>query len=150
MRDYVLEMSAMPSIGVPPDYCWVIDMMHIVDGDLNTSTIDIPPEAVADLEFLSLTLQGSNMTFDEKLDLVLNIPQLQSVYGDNIVRNDNMEITASRCYLYTRDFDLDDVQAQVNLLFDQRSISESQPINQQPEHRDNWAFFTYSNLFSYW
>ena len=145
-----MEMSAMPAIGAPPDYCWVIDMLQIIDGNMDSSNIVIPEEAREGLLILSSTLQGSDLTFDEKLDLILNIPQLQSVYGDNIVRNDNMEITASRCYLYTRDFDLDNVQSQVDLLFDQRSISESQPINQKPEHRENWAFFTYSNLFSYW
>ena len=148
MRDYLKELSEVPAIGAEPDYCWVIDMMYFIEGDYNFD--DMPPDVVEQAKLLSATLLESNLSFDEKLDLVLSIPAIRDVFGENIVRNDDLEITASRCFLYMRDFDLEDVHGQVDLLFDQRAISASQPINQKPEHQNEWAFFSYNSFFSYW
>lgn len=100
--------------------------------------------------FLAATLQNGNFTFEETLSLVLSVPAIRDVYGEDIVRNEAGEITASKCYLYLRQFELEDVQGQVDLLHLQRDISISQPINQLPEHQDDWAFFAYSSFHGYW
>jgi len=42
------------------------------------------------------------------------------------------------------------VEAQIDMLFDQRDVTLAQPINQQEGHEKDWAFFAYDELFGYW
>ncbi|CAB9518964.1 Patched domain-containing protein 3 [Seminavis robusta] len=151
MRDYVFELSAMPQINQDPDFCWFVDMQPFLTGDITDVDLSkLPEDQKAQADLLIHTLHHGNKTFEEKLGLVLDIPVLRDLYAEDIVFNDNGEIVASRCYMYLREFDLDDVQGQVNLLFAQRAISESQPINQLPENQAEWAFFTFDTFYTYW
>jgi len=149
MQDYVYEMSALPAIGVEPDFCWVTDILHFLDGDF--SNMDLTEEQSQDAHFLADTLQHGNFTFEEKLDIVLNVPAIRDVYGIDIVRDkETGQITASRCYLYIRDFDLQNINYEINFLYDTRAITEEQPINHLPEYKKDWAFFGHSTLHGYW
>ena len=151
MRDFVYELSAMPQINRDPDFCWVIDMEPFLSDDISKIDMsDVPEDQRAQADLLLHALQTGNMTFEEKLDLVLNIPVLRDLYGEDIVRNDKGQIVTSRCYMYLREFDLDDVQSQVDLLFAQSDISASQPVNQLPQNKANWAFFTFDTFYTYW
>ena len=36
------------------------------------------------------------------------------------------------------------------MLHDQREVTQTQPINNLPQYQDNWAFFSYENMYLYW
>jgi hypothetical protein len=151
MRDYIYDLSALPQINDDPDFCWIVDMAPFLDGrgsDVDLSALPETQRAQADL--LIATLDSGNLTFEEKLALVLNVPALRDLYGEDIVMNDKDEIVSSRCYLHLREFDLDDIHGQVKLLFEQNAIAKMQPINQLPSHQAEWAFFTFNTFYNYW
>ncbi|CAB9502757.1 Protein patched homolog 1 [Seminavis robusta] len=159
MIDYVEAMEALPQVlaleeddnnltsstleagftgGVDKirPFCWVRDFQQ-----LEQLLVDQPPIVLATFQ---------NMTFNEKLDFALSDKILREVYGQDIIRDDEGNILASRCFLFLQDLDLKDVEAQIDMLFDQRSVSESQPVNQQIHHQHDWAFFAHDELFGYW
>merc|ERR1712238_365809 len=88
--------------------------------------------ATQKLVFLLDTLHQGNFTFDERLNLALKMPGLRDIYGEDIVRDEDGTITASRCFVYMRNIDLQNVHQQVNALHDTREVTMQQPINQLP------------------
>lgn len=116
-------------------FCWVRDLQEI-----EKSYADDP------------TFQAvfADMTFSEKLDFAMKDKVFREVYGANIVRDEHGNITASRCFLFLKNLDLENVHAQVDMLFDQREVTMAQPINNMPQHADEWAMFSFNDLFFYW
>ena len=132
MLDYVEELSQLRQIGGPPEFFWVRDF-----ADLATSQ-----------QAIDLNLE--NQTFEEQMDLALSIPQVQDGYGNDIVRDPvTGEITASRCFIFLRQIDMNSVPDQIDMLLDQRAISARQPINKE-ETGNGWSFFTFEDLYFYW
>jgi hypothetical protein len=117
-------------------FCWVRDFQHL-EGFLK----DQPPIVLQTFQ---------NMTFNEQLDFALSNKVLREVYGQDIVRDENGNVVASRCFLFLQDLDLRDVEAQIDMLNDQYNVTKSQPINQMSEHQKDWAFFAFDELFGYW
>lgn len=115
-------------------FCWVRDWQEI--------------EASYDDPTIQAVL--ADMTFNQKLEFALNDKVFREVYGNDIVRDEDGNITASRCFLFLKNLDLESVQAQIDMLFDQREVTEAQPINQLEEHQDDWAMFSFNDLFLYW
>ena len=151
MRDYIHSLAELPEIGKLPDACWVMDFEPLVQGDFSAVDLSgLPEEQAARAEFLVSALQSGNFTFDETMAIVLEIPEIRDIYGEDIVRNENGEITSSKCYLHVRHIDLEDVHGQVAFLHEQQRVSALQPVNQLPGNVENWAFFSFSSFHGYW
>jgi hypothetical protein len=159
MRDFIDDIVALPQVGQPPEYCWVRDMQEVLNSGQNataqisaSSSLAAVPEAQKQqLAAMSEALQKGNFTFEEKVEIVLNIPGIRDVYGEDVVRDEETgEITASRCYIFVRHLDIHDINEQIDMLLDQREVTMEQPINQLPEHQGEIPFFTFDGLYYYW
>lgn len=149
MRDYIYELSKIPQIGKLPEPCWITDMADYLAGDF--SKLDgLSDDQQAEAGFLASALQTGNYTFEETLSLVMSVPAIRDVYGEDIVRNEAGEVTASRCFLHLRQLDFDNVQGQIDFLHQQQDIARAQPVNQLPENQDDWAMFAFSSFHGYW
>ena len=86
--------------------------------------------------------EDEGFTFEEKLNVALNVPGLRDVYAEDIIRDEETgKITTSRCMIFIRDIDLQDIHQQIDMLRDTRAATMRQPINQLPENRDELPFF---------
>jgi hypothetical protein len=130
MRDYIDELAALPQIGEDPPFCWVRDFCRLKEDFFDDQY------AWAD-----------DLPFTEQLSLALANPTIREIYGEDIVRDEYGNITASRCLLFLRNLDLDLVTDQIDMLNGQRNVTKSQPINQG---REEWAFFSFDTIFFYW
>ena len=135
MIQYIEDMSALPQIQSPPNFCWVTDFQKFKDGSI--------PE-YADLVSI---LNSGNLTFSEQLDLMLATPQINEVYGNDIAFNEAGEIESSRCYFSVNFLDLDVVNEQTDFLAEQRQLTASQPVNQG---RADFAFFNFDPIYFLW
>jgi hypothetical protein len=152
MRDFIDDISNLQQVGNGPDACWVRDMYEILNVVPNSSAlreghVDSDGGKIA---FLAKFVQHANITFEERLDVMLGVPVIRDVYGSDIVRDDDGHITASRCYILVRHIDLSNINEQIDMLHEQRFVTMEQPINQLPENRKDMAFFAYDELFAYW
>ena len=155
MRKYLDDISAMPQIGQPPEFCWVRDMYSILEsndtvGELVSSSLEHLgrlDDAHKDmLSVLADELRKSNSTFDEKLTTLLKIPSISDIYGEDIVLDGEGRIVASRCYTFIRHLDLKDISEQIDMLHDQREVTRDQPINQLPGNERDMPFFTFDSM----
>ena len=120
----------MPQIGEPPPFFWVRDFENLAESDQAAG------------------LGLGNLTFNEQLDLALDIPEIRQVFAEDIIRDKKSgNITASRTFLFLREIDMKDIQDQMNMLMDQREITKAQPIN---EGKSELAFFTFDDLYFFW
>ena len=129
MIRYMEDLAALDQFGDPP-FCWVRDVRELLDTDQEVNTL------------------VGNLTFHEQLQVLLSIPSVREVYGDNIVFDDNGDIVASRCILYAEKLNVDDVDEQTDLLHAQKEVTANQPVNK--EKPDEWSFFTYDDLYLTW
>ena len=95
-------LSRMDATEVRP-FCWVRDFQQ-----LEEHFVDQPPEVLA--IFRNIEFAVSDKT-------------IHQVYGKDIVRDEDGEILASRCFIFLRDLDLKDVEEQIDMLFDQRAVA---------------------------
>ncbi|CAB9497246.1 Pick C1-like protein 1 [Seminavis robusta] len=91
MIDYLNDLGDLPQVNSTPEICWVTDFQKLLNGD--------DPAFQA---YSSLFGNNSTLTFMEKLDILLNVPEINDLYGKDI-----------------SDF-----------LADQRRVAEAQPANQ--------------------
>lgn len=158
MRDYVDDISALPQVGQPPEFCWVRDMHSILESgetpsDRITASQHLQTLNDGQKDMLSVmvnALEGGNYTFEEKLATLLNIPGIRDLYGDDIVLDEEGRIVASRCFIYIRQLDLKDITGQIDMLHDQRDVTLEQPINQLPGNEHDMPFFTFDNMVRRW
>ncbi|CAB9513700.1 Pick C1 protein [Seminavis robusta] len=151
MVKYVNDLESLPELntlefdiagqtdgqqtGQVTPFCWVRDFKEMED------------ELIASAPSLKFVIQ--NLTFTEQLNLALNNPTLREVYGQDIIRDDDGNIVASRCWLFLTEIDLNEVEDQVDLLHDQRAVGAAQPINQD-KAKGEWPFFFYDLSLFYW
>jgi len=128
VEDLVDEFSDMTE---EPSFCWIRDFQQLENQNEASANI---------LE---------NFTFAQKLDVALSIPAIKEVYGSDIVRNSTGDITASRCWLFFKNLDMQSVQAQTDMLLKQRAISRSQPVYTD-ETRTRLPFFSFSIWYIIW
>jgi len=155
MIRYVTEMESLPRVLSLDNDTLAADFENG-----STGIEEVRPFCwVRDFEQLNQQLQKdepllaavlNNWTFEEKVEYFLQDPIVREVYGQDLVRDEEGRVVASRCYLFLQDLDLKDVEAQIDMLFDQREVTLAQPINQMEEHQKDWAFFAYDELFGYW
>ena len=136
MTNYVKELSKFPLVGEDAGFFWLRDFAQLAGSD-----------AVQ-----QLGLDISNMTFNEQVDLALSIPQLQQIYGQDIVRDpETGDVESSRTYLYLRHIDMSHIPSQLKMLMDQREVTERQSFNQPSKQVDGgFNFFTFDHMYFYW
>ena len=127
MIDFIDDITALAPFGAPPPFCWVRDF-----------------KAMEDSSFMDAL---SDLSFEEKVEYALSIPAINEVYGGDIVLDDQGQIQTSMCRIIARNSYLEKVQDQIDLLRDQREVTNDQPINQG---RDREAFFTFNHLYAIW
>ena len=146
MRDYIQAMSDLQQVRQPPDFCWVRDLYSYMTGE---ATKDMDEDEARQAATIAAAIQSENRTFTEQLDMILNVPTIRDVYGSDIVRDDDGNIKASRCYLFVRHIDLQSIHDQTTLLFDQRQVTAmNQP--QISAGANDLSFFSFDELFYYW
>lgn len=116
-------------------FCWVRDFKEIAENILSEQELEI--------------IEGLNLTFTEQMNLALSNPVIREVYGQDIIRDEAGNITASRCWLFLSDIDLNSVSEQIDLLHEQRAIGAAQPVNQN-KAKGEWSFFFYDTSLFYW
>lgn len=126
MIDYVNEMAEIDGISEPPKFFW---LNHFRELQANYS------------EHLV------NMTFNQQMDLFLQVPAMQELYGNDIMRDENGDITCSRVYLFIDNVDIDNVKNQISIMEDQQAVTAAQPINQGQKH---WRFFNFDAVYNIW
>jgi hypothetical protein len=91
MSDYVLELSDLDQVGGEPGFFWLRDFRQLAETNLT--------EEIVGTEL--------DLSFNQQLNLALSIPQLRQIYGRDIVRDpESGNITASRTFMFLRDFDM--------------------------------------------
>lgn len=135
MTKYVDELSALPQFSDEPPFCWFRDFQEF----RNSSMAEEAAESIG--------VDLSTMTIQEQINLAFSVPAIQETYGRHVVFDDEGRITASRCFTYLENIDLNVVRQQIDLLKAQREITERQPINQGS---DDWSFFTFERLYFIW
>ena len=131
-----VSLASLSETGEVRPFCWVRDFQEWEE----TQYVDQPAVLAA----------VANMTFLEKLNFALTDKTVREVYGQDIVRDESGNITASRCTLFLRDLDLQSVPDQIEMLLDQREVTQAQPMNNLKEHKKEWAFFSFDKLFFFW
>ena len=151
MRDYIHQLAKLPQIGKLPELCWVMDFEPLLQGDFSGMDFSgLDEEHANRASFLMTALENGNFSFDETMGILLDVPEIRDIYGEDFVRNEAGEITASKCYLHVRNIDLEDVHGQVDFLREQQRVTASQPVNQLPDNENEWAFFSFSSFTGYW
>jgi Patched family len=136
MIDYIEDLSQLPQVQAKPELCWVLDFQALRKGE------------IPGLEhYTSLLDMSKNQTAKEQLDLLLSVPEINQVYGSSMVRNEDGDIIASKCFVTVNNVDMDVAKEQIDFLADQRRITVEQPINQG---RDDDAFFTFDLIYFIW
>lgn len=94
MLNYVNDLAELPQIGQEPNFFWLRDLDELISHPDESNFVD-------QIEKIGLDLQ--NLTFNERLDMALSLPQIQNVYGGDIVRDpETGQITASRTNVFLR------------------------------------------------
>jgi hypothetical protein len=129
MFDYLTELSEIDAIGGSPPFCWFRDFKKFEE------------------DYADVLDSVGNLTFNQKLDLALGNAAIQEVYGGDIVRDEDGNVTASRCWLFIKHLDMQDVHAQTEMLLEQRDITLNHPGNQG---RSEPAFFSFDIWYIIW
>lgn len=129
MLDYVSELAELEQIGEEPPFCWIRDFQQIRE------------------HYRDISSAFENLTFTQQFDVALSIPTIREVYGPDIVRDDSGNITASRCWLFMKNLDMQSVQAQTDMLLEQRAISRNHIVDQE---RPRFAFFSFDIWYIIW
>jgi hypothetical protein len=109
MRSFLDDLSALPHVSGSPPFCWVQQFPS----------------------FQKLYARElENLTVSEQIKEALSIPALNELYGpDIIIDHVTGEIVASRCWIFMRALDLDDVHDQLEFYEDQNALARAQPVN---------------------
>jgi predicted RND superfamily exporter protein len=81
--------------------------------------------------------------------LFLSIPMYNMLYSPHLIRDEDGSLLSSRCATFLTNFDADNVQSQINALYSQRTVTQSQPINNVDSQQDE-PTFNYSNVYGMW
>ena len=129
MLDYLAKLGSLPQINETTPFCWVRDFKEIKKQNE-----------------MAASLLG-NLTFNQQIDFALSIPAIKEVYGSDIVRDIDGNITASRCWFFVKNLDMQDVQDQTAMLLAQRAISLAHPAN---KGKAKFSFFSFDLWYIIW
>lgn len=97
--------------------------------------------------FVNSTDYLQELSFEDQIDAFLNISTYKSMYGGDIVRSEDKNVTASRTKIYMDNFDWDVIKEQTKALSDQRHVTENQLIN---KGTPDWPFFSFDETYYIW
>jgi len=126
MEDYVNQLVDTVQFTEQPPFFWLRDFKAFVSNSTHNLT---------------------DLHFNDQLDAFLADPIYFDLYDNNIVRDGDGNIVASRLHMRMDNVNQEDVVASIAALEDQRYVGASQPIN---EGRSDWAFFTWANQYYIW
>jgi Patched family len=136
MQKYIDDLTKLPQFQKAPEACWFRDFKRVADGEI---------EAYKDYQ----QLFHNNWTFAERLEALMNIPEVKAVYGGDIALDEYGNIESSRCWFTVLNVDLSIVKQQMEVLSDMYAVTKNQAINEGVEPQD-WAFFPYESIFFIW
>mmetsp|Transcript_16166 Transcript_16166/g.37240 ORF Transcript_16166/g.37240 Transcript_16166/m.37240 type:complete len:459 (-) Transcript_16166:263-1639(-) len=124
MIDYVNEFVSMDAVSKPPDFFWLLDFRDFV----NSTGIEDQP-------------------FESQMDAFLADENYYDLYREVIERDDSGDVKVSRVHVRMLNVDEKDIHQQVDVLFEQREISENAPAN---IGQSEFAFFSYEESYNIW
>jgi len=124
MEKYVVEISNLKEVSGEPALFWLRDFK----------------------KFANETESVQDLTCNEQVAEFLKIPAFKTMYERDIIISVSGDIAESRTYI-RMDIDQDDVNAQIDAILNQRSVSEAQEKNKNQEDFD---FFTFDTLYYIW
>jgi Niemann-Pick C1 protein len=127
MENYLNDMVAMKEVSSQPDHFWVRDFRSFSQ---NNSAIE-------------------GLTFEEQLAVFLGEPVFHALYDNDIARNEQGQVTASRILVRFDELDKDDVKGQIDALQNQERVARQQPINNGVAGKD-WRFFSFDDFYFIW
>eukprot|EP00816_Leptocylindrus_hargravesii_P001741 CAMPEP_0196806760 /NCGR_PEP_ID=MMETSP1362-20130617/6674_1 /TAXON_ID=163516 /ORGANISM="Leptocylindrus danicus, Strain CCMP1856" /LENGTH=915 /DNA_ID=CAMNT_0042180381 /DNA_START=5 /DNA_END=2752 /DNA_ORIENTATION=+ len=130
MNKMVQDIVALDQVDAEPVFYWLRDMKAWLAGDNVSDEI-------------------KNSSFNDQVTAFLAIPANNLAYGQDIVRNDNGDVTASRTFVFFNGIGVDS-QKGVEALFDQRDVTKDQPLNDGREVNGDWVLFTYAGNYYLW
>ncbi|CAB9506138.1 Pick C1-like protein 1 [Seminavis robusta] len=150
MIDYLEDLETLPEISssIPVDFSGQEDFV------LGANVTEIQPFCwVRDFRTFGPIIaqqypQFVNWPFTTQLAAAMQDPVIREVYGSDIVRDEDGNITASRCWIFLSGLDLNSVDAQLQVLHDQREVGARQPLNKA--NPDNWRMFLFDSIMLYW
>jgi Niemann-Pick C1 protein len=119
MEEYVSDLVALDEVVDPPPSFWL-----------------------EDFKIFTNTSMTSDLPFTQQIDLFLADPVYHE-HNDDISRDVNGDIIASRCDIFMDNVDFNDVKQQIDALENQRAVTASQDINQD---KKDWPFFTFAEM----
>jgi Niemann-Pick C1 protein len=154
MEDYVNALVAMEQVEDQPEFFWLRDFQTFINSNQSVAeAIATLPSSEAFAGFANSTgtiaVMMAVLSFEEQLDAFLAVPVFYQLYNDNIVRDADGTISASRTTVRMTKVDQQIVVEQVDALENQRAVTESQTAN-DPDDPDDWAFFTFGELYYIW
>jgi len=157
MEDYVNQLVDMGEISAQPDFFWVRDFQSFVVSNQSMTGLasSFPQDSAMYTTYGNSTATVSEvmtgLSFEDQLDVFLTVPAYDQLYSDNIVRNSDGKVTASRTRVRMDNVNLRSVEDQVDALEDQRVITETLPVPINADiDPDNWKFFTFDELYYIW
>lgn len=126
MLSYVDELVGIDAITEPPFRFWLVDYLEYVGNSNSADLQDLPF-----IDSLYLFLQDSEHDFWE--DLLFDATGQQLVASRTQVNMDNVNVNM--------------LSTGLKALEEQREVTRAQPVNQGT---DDWAFFTFDELFLLW
>ena len=148
MREYIAALSELPQIRHPPDFCWVNDLNAYMTGEASE---EMSEDQARQAQVIARAVQYGNKTFAEQLDVLLNIPIVKEVYGGDIVRDEHGNILTSRCTIFVRYIDMENIAEQTQMLYDQRQVTALyQPKVEGVAKTGQLSFFAFDEMFYYW
>lgn len=127
-------------------------MMAFVDDMTSTQYVGLPPQNFWLSDFLSFAETedaAQNLTFYESLDVFLSVEPYNRLYRDDVVRDENKIVTASRAYFVFYGVNPYDNEEQIDALEVQQDVTRRQPFNAGVNSAD-WDFFTYGRIYYAW
>jgi Niemann-Pick C1 protein len=127
MENFVNDLVSIAAVSSQPDLFWLRDFKAF----MNTSNAE---------EF-------GQLDFKSKVGAFLSDPVYGELYRRDIVRDENLTITASRCLIHMNNVNILDVHDQIKAYEDQKRVAAMLPVNQG---RKDLAFFSYSDTYEPW
>lgn len=155
MEDYVNKIVAMDEVGGQPEFFWVRDFQSFLASNRSMSALaaTLPQDSTAYATYQvspsTVAEDMASLSFERQVDVFLTVPTYDQLYSNNIVRNSDGNVTASRTRVRMSEINQRSVEDQVDALESQRIISEEMSINGGVDP-DNWKFFTFDELYYIW
>ena len=156
MEVYVNNIVAMDEVGgQQPEFFWVRDFQSFLRSQTSMSALanTFPKDSAAHdtyrVSSSTVAEAMAGLSFERQLDVFLTVPTYSQLYSNNIVRNSEGNVTASRTRVRMSNIDNRSVDEQVDALEEQRLISEETSINGDVDP-ENWKFFTFEQLYYIW